>query len=333
MDRCGRRCQCINGRLINCCRIRLDYAGLTTSYRLAYINAALTVAQSPVYKPRYDELINLYLTSFQNTFSQSTTPDESQFFMFVRYFLLEFEDLIKDVDCRLSIPYYDWTPFPVAPYTAAVWDNDDGFGDTARIEDQCVITGPFRVGEYELTPSAGGGCLKREYQNRRFPSRDIIDRDLLPLPANEFSTFHRFLQLFIGLNVQCFIGGTICSNNAANDPVFILHLARLDSLLTQWQSIGDGREDVRYSTDSSFLLLSPGFTVHDFSDNRDLPYGSCVEYAPPALLKNHPPPPVNLAPLTADTSTSSPMDCAPLSMMSFMPMTAADHDFMDVKCA
>ena len=251
--------------------------------------------------------------------------------MFVRYFLLEYEDLIKEVDCRLSLPFYDWTPFPNAPYTAAVWSNDDGFGDTSRLEDQCVVTGPFRVGEYELTPSAGGGCLKREYRNQRFPSRDMVDRDLLPLPANEFSTFHRFLQLFIGVNVQCFVGGTMCSSDSANDPVFIPHLAKIDSLLTRWQLLGDGREGVRYANDRSHLLLTP-FAVRDFNDNWNLPYGTCVQYDPPALLKNHAPPPVALAASTSSTPATPPMDCVPESMMSFMPMTPADHDFMVAKC-
>lgn len=327
VDRCGRRCECVNGQLINCCRTRFDYAGLTTSSRLAYINAVRTIARTPAYRARYNELINLYRASFQNNLTQSTTPEESQYFMFARYFLLEYEDLIKEVDCRLSLPFYDWTPFPEAPYTAAVWSNDDGFGDTSRLEDQCVVTGPFRVGEYELTPSAGGGCLKREYRNQRFPSRDMVDRDLLPLPANEFGNFHRFLQLFIGINVQCFVGGTMCSPDAANDPVFIPHLAKVDSLLTRWQALRDGRDRVRYADDRSHLLLTP-FTVRDFSNNQDLPYGSCVQYDPPALLKNPAPPPVTLA-----ASTSSPsMDCVPESMMSFMPMTPADHDFMVAKC-
>lgn len=332
-DRCGRRCQCVGGRLVNCCRVRRDYAGLTVTDRLAYINAVLTVARDePVYRSRYNELISLYLTSFLNNVSQSTTPSSSQYFMFIRYFMLEYEDLLKDINCRLTIPFWDWTPFPEAPYTAAVWSNNDGFGDTSRVEDGCVITGPFRVDEFDVTPSAGGGCLRRDYRNQRFPSRDIVDRDLLPLPADEFTQFHRFLQLFIGINVQCFVGGTMCTSNSANDPVFLLHLSQLDSLLTRWQNLGQGRETVRYSTDNNPLVLSPGFTVADFSDNTDLPYGSCITYDPPELLKNHSPPPSASFKAVAATA-APPMDCVPEEMMSFMPMTEADHQFMVDRCS
>ena len=331
-DRCGRRCQCVNGRLINCCRVRKDYAELSSAERLAYIDTVLTVTSDPIYKPRYDNLVAAYRESFQTDILQSTNAAVSQFFVFIRYFMLEYEDILRDFNCSLTIPFYDWTPFPEAPYTAAVWDNDDGFGDTARVEDGCVFTGPLRVGLFEITPSAGGGCLRREYRNQRFPSRDIINRDLLPLPADEFEDFHRFLQLFIGLNVQCFIGGTMCSSDAANDPVFLLHLSQLDSLLTRWQNLGAGRETVRYADDTSPLVFSTGFSVADFSNNLNLPHSVCILYDPPFLLKNHAPPPTTLNSLGATLSVL-PMDCAPSDMMSFMPMTEEDHTFMDEQCA
>ena len=123
-----------------------------------------------------------------------------------------------------------------------------------------------------------------------FPSRDIINRDVLTYPADEFENFHQALQILIGLNVQCFVGGTMCSVDAANDPVFLLHLAQLDSLLTRWQLFEQGRDRVRYAFDNRPLLLSPGFTVAQFSSSLDLPYGICILYDPPILLKNHTPP-------------------------------------------
>ncbi len=331
-DRCGRKCDCIDGRLRNCCRLRRDYAGLSISERQRYITTFLTAAQDPIYKPRYDALISLWKQSFENDVTQSSASSTSQYFMFVRYFLLEYENLLQDIDCMVTIPYYDWTPFPITPYAANVWDNTDGFGDTSRATDSCVITGPVRVGQFSITPSAGGGCLQRDYTNRRFPSRDIIDRDLLPLPSDEFGTFHQFLQLFIGLNVQCFVGGTMCGVNAANDPVHILHLARLDSILTRWQLIGQGREEVRYAFDNNPLLLSPGFRVSQFSNNRNLPYDSCAIYEPPVLLKNH------AGPLPASVGLRveiTRMDCVPMEDMMFMDsmMTTENHDFMETECS
>ena len=310
--------------------MRRDYAGLSSADRLIFINTYLQIVKDPIYGPRYTTLINTYMRSFKNNITQSTDPLKSQFFMFNRYFMLEFEDILRDFNCSLTIPYYDWTPFPVAPYTASVWGNTDGFGDTARPSDKCVIKGPFRVGEYTIAASAGGGCLKREYRNQRFPSRDIVERDLLPLPSNEFSDFHRFLHLFIGINVQCFIGGTICSSDAVNDPVYLLHIAQLDSILMRWQSFGRGRDTVRYSTDGSLLLESPGFTVQQFNNNLKLPYNICLFYGAPVLLKNHPPP--SALQTFGTPALIRTMDCSPMEMMDFVGMSAADHQFMEEHC-
>ena len=182
--------------------------------------------------------------------------------------------------------------------------------------------------------------------NRRFPSREIINRDVLTFPASEFSNFHQMLQLLVGLNVQCFIGGTMCSTDAANDPVFLLHLAQLDSLLTRWQLFGDGRDQVRYAFDNQPLLLTPGFTVAQFSSNINLPYDLCILYDPPVLLKNHgasaPPVLPTAAPPTrfgfSLEAVALPqerrMECAPKDMMAYMDnlMDEENHEFMKEEC-
>jgi hypothetical protein len=346
IDRNGRRCQCINGKLTKCCRVRRDYVALTEEERQVYINTFLAVTNDPIYRARYDTLVTLYKDSFTlNNVTQSGVASESQYFVFSRYFLVEYEDILRDFNSNITIPFYDWTPFPLAPYTAAVWDNTYGFGDTARVSDKCVKTGPVRVGEYAISPSAGGGCLQRDYMNRRFPSREIINRDVLTFPASEFANFHQMLQLLVGLNVQCFIGGTMCSTDAANDPVFLLHLAQLDSLLTRWQLFGDGRDQVRYAFDNRPLLLTPGFTVAQFSSNINLPYDLCILYDPPVLLKNHgasapalpaaaPPTRFGFSLEAAALPQERRMDCAPKDMMSYMDklMDEGSHEFMEKEC-
>jgi len=250
--------------------------------RQKYIDTLLRVVRDPVYGPRYTQLVDSYTDSFKNSVTHSTTPAESQFFMYNRYFLQELEDILRDFDCSLTIPFYDWTPFPFNPYEAAVWSNADGFGKMARAPDNCVSFGPVRVGEFSLTAQSGGGCLTREYNKRQFPSRDDIDRDLLPLSYKDFASFHRVLHLYMSNNIRCFIGGTMCSNDAANDPVYILHMAQLDSILTRWQALRGGRESVRYGADNS-TLEGTSFSVQQFVDNTALPYGTWVTYRQPAI--------------------------------------------------
>ena len=40
-DACGRRCKCQNGKLVDCCRVRVDFASLTVNQRRSYIDTVL----------------------------------------------------------------------------------------------------------------------------------------------------------------------------------------------------------------------------------------------------------------------------------------------------
>ena len=264
---------------MDCCRVRVDYASMSVDERQRYISAVIRVATDPQFKPRYEALVAKYKSSF-DTVAQESDPERSQFFPWHRYFLLEYENLLREIDCRITIPYWDWTVLPMNPYMSPVWDPDSGFGDSSRSNDSCVNNGPFRVDLFDITPSAGGGCLQRQYRMQMFPTRAIIERDLLTLPPEEFDEFHRFLQVFIHTNVRCFVGGQMCSTDAANDPVYLLHLSQVDSLLTRWQEIDEAHLNAAYSDDNTPLVLTSGLVVSQFSDNKDLPDDTRVCYDP-----------------------------------------------------
>lgn len=182
------------------------------------------------------------------------------------------------MDCRITIPYWDWTVNPRSPYTNPLFDNTLGLGNSVGLHN-CINSGPLYAHKYHLTPSAGSGCLKRNYHTGFYPSRYIIERDILSKSAQHFSYFHQMLQLFISVNVQCFLGGTSCSVNAANEPAFINHLAFIDSIFSRWQAQGEGRTTVRYANDHKLLVLSGGLTVSQFSNNHKLPGGVSICYS------------------------------------------------------
>ena len=287
LDSCGRACQCVDGNLVNCCRLRKDYASLTNEEKERYVDAVLKLSTDPLYQSRYYSLLESYKASF-DTDVYNSDYQKSQFFVWNRYFMLEYEDLLREIDCRITLPFYDWTVLPLAPYLSVVWDDELGFGKSSRESDNCVISGPFKAGDYSLIPSAGSGCLKREYTNEKFPSRSVIERDLLTQPASEFNKFHRHLQLYIHTSIRCFIGGTMCTKDAANDPVFILHLGTLDYIYNRWQMFSEDRLKMRYANDDSQLLLVPGHTVREYHDNKNLPNDVAVCYDEPSV-KSHVP--------------------------------------------
>ncbi len=273
--------------MVECCRLRRDYAAFSDAEKDRYIDAVITLSTSSVYKARYETLLESYKASFDTDIYNSDST-KSQFFVWNRYFLIEYEDLLLEIDCHIILPFYDWTVLPLNPYISTVWDDKYGFGKSSRDIDYCVNSGPFKYPDYSLISSAGGTCLKREYKNQKFPSRSVIERDILTQPASEFGKFHSHLQLFIHTTVRCFIGGTMCSKDAANDPVFMLHLAMLDYIYDRWQRFSKDHLEARYAYDNSQLLLAPGHTVNEYYNNMDLPDNVAICYDEPTV-KSHVP--------------------------------------------
>lgn len=73
----------------------------------------------------------------------------------------------------------------------------------------------------------------------------------------------------------------MCSVDAANDPLYLLQLSRVDLIVDRWQSVNEARANERYADDASPLQLTFDRTlkVSDFSTDKNLPYGVCVQYS------------------------------------------------------
>ena len=290
----GRVCTSFDDDLKACCRYRQDWSTLNSAEKASYINAVKTVSSSPRYRQLYLDLVNKYKNSFE-TLAQNNMPEISQFFPWNRYFLVEYENLLRLVDSSLTIPYWDWSLLPLTPYDSAVFDPITGFGNSKNETTNCVTSGPFREGEFEVAPSAGGGCLLRLYNDFIYPNRGLIEREVLSIEAEDFNTFHSSLLVFLHSNLRCFVGGHMCGRDSANDPLYLLHLARVDLVLDRWQRLDAERAAVRYASEFDVLPLTfDRFRlVSDYANNRDFPNNVCIQYSP-------------LQDVPAETTTSSP---------------------------
>ena len=324
----------MNGTLTNCCTLRKDFTSLSTQEKNRYINAVFTLATDPAYKPRYDALVAKHKASF-STVAQSTDPAVSKFLIWNRYFLLEYEKLLQQIDCRISIPYWDWTALPSNPYTAAIWSPSSGFGDASDSITNCVSNGPLRFDVFNVTPSAGGGCLLRQYKLQSFPARSIVERDLLTIAPTKFDDFLKFVQVYMHANVRCFVGGHMCSNDAANDPVYLSHIAQLDSIYDRWQSFSPLHLAARYSTDSSVIPLTDNLRVQQFSNDQKLPGGARVCYDHPYYKSHAPPSSQFMSDVPQGTSvaaTAPEMDCITDTEMAKLNLSTEAIKFMASKC-
>ena len=332
-DICGRQCTCVGGQVVDCCRVRVDFAGMSSEDKNRFISAIIRVATDPQFKPRYDALVALYKSS-SDTDAQGTQPSTSQFLPWNRYFMIQYENLLREIDCKITLPYWDWTALPLNPYLSPVFDPLTGFGDTSRSNDSCVSSGPFNFNDFSITPSAGGGCLKRDYRVQMFPTRAIVEQDLLTLSATSFNEFHQFLQVLIHTNVRCYIGGQMCSPDAANDPLYLLHLAQIDFLFDRWQRIDPSRLNVRFASDNSTLSLT-NLMVSQFANNNALADDVCILYDHPQL-KNHVPQPLRFLSDALEQMTKNhelKMLCVGNSEMKLVGVNGdKEEEFMDKMC-
>ena len=276
-DQRGRLCECIDGELASCHRYRQDWLALSTAEKTRYTQTVLEASSNELYKPFYQTLMQLYRDG-SGTLALSLASN-TQFFPWHRYFLQQYEDLLRLINPSVSLPFWDWTQFPTDPYVNPIFSPETGFGNSSD-SDNCVQEGPFRKNELFLSPASNGGCLERLYGQGFLLSReqlaDFID-------TNVFSSFFTSLTVPY-ISIRCAVGGTMCAVNAAvatDDPLQILILTYLDSIWDNWQNRSIDHKLARYGNDNTPLVLTTGVTAANYHDNSNLPHGLSVRYGVP----------------------------------------------------
>lgn len=275
-DSVGRLCYCVNGQLINCCRYRQDWLDLSSEQKTRYLQAIKRVSSDPLYQPLYQTLMQQYYNS-SRTLAQSLEPSNTQFLPWHRYYLQNYEDMLRMVDPTVYIPYWDWTLLSQTPYQSLVFSPIMGFGNSSDPITNCMTNGPFAEDQFSLTSVSRGGCLKRQYsQATPLLTRSELENTILG--QRTFLRFFGFLTLPY-LTVRCSVGGTICDLNTATpseDPLHLLILSFIDNIWFRWQS---QRTTARYDTDDSILILSSDqLTVKQYHNASSLPYNVSICY-------------------------------------------------------
>ena len=202
---------------------------MTQVERCRYVDAVYTISTQQPYKNCYDDLIELHRVHFG-----SDIHAEPYFFPWHRWFILALENLLRRVDCKITVPYWDWSAESQTWQNSIVWAAQCGLGG----DGSPVNTGVFRNGNWQQTPSAvpSNGPLRRNFGG------NVPDCAAIALAhrlgVSEFSTWHDMVQLTLHDSVHCIIGGTMCSIDAANAPEFFLHHGFIDQLWAAWQNKG-----------------------------------------------------------------------------------------------
>jgi tyrosinase len=269
-DDCDRRCSCQYGKLVDCCRQRKSFTDMSFVERTRYINTLKTISTQAQYKPQYDAIVIMHQTLFS-----AGIHGTSAFFPWHRYHILSIENLLQSVDCRVTVPYWDWNVQAANPFGGFPWlDSNDWLGGNGNsTSNGCVTTGPFQVGQWALP---NGACLTRN-MNLGASFATLTDLQQLfntyPNPiASDYNGVRVGLEAGPGMHntVHCSIGGNMCTSYAAASPEFLLHHCNIDKNWASWQAQSSAHMSA-YSGDPTIPM--PGLSVvpNDMFDLNNQP--------------------------------------------------------------
>ena len=280
LNECEERCECRDGQLINCYRVRKEFTNMEINQRRRYIKAYKAASMNPAFKKEYERLVTLHT----NTPNHLLHDTPRIFFPWHRWFLVEFENLLRRIDCRVTLPYWDWSRVAHHWWNASdgnsIWNaSDHGLGGNGNpLDDDCVEDGPFRKDKWRLLKHTGGGCLRRNFY---FVKLDGDAEDLkrtLALPLESFFDFEETVRDDYHGLLHNWIGGTMTDPmTASNAPEMVLHHAFLDKIWLQWQNKGEDYKNAYFPTTHQKLPPSKYF-CWEWLDSSNLPGGVKVTY-------------------------------------------------------
>ena len=184
--------------------------------------------------------------------ASSGIHEARNFLTWHRYYIVRYENLLRRVDCRFTIAYWDWSAVSSNVFRATeprdLWHSaDTGFGGNGGASFGCVQTGPFRQGEWELVPLPPGEppqprCLTRNFNG--IPPDTVAVEEILRIPAANFEDFELMLRVNLHDRVHCLIDGTMCSLDSASAPEFFLHHGFIDKIWDDWQKKSENHKNV-----------------------------------------------------------------------------------------
>lgn len=255
-------CSCISGQQKQCKRVRKDFRSMSKQDRIRFIKVLKMAATKEPFRSQYHDLVSTYKKFYH------CVRKRIVFLPWHRAFLLRLENLLTQIDCRVTLPYWDWSQTSSDPWDVhgpiSVWSKASyGLGGDGTGPNNCVITGPFREGLWNITSDGDETtCLKRRFHGN-LPDEQKI-QTALSLSWKKFSEFEKTLRATFHHSVTCDnIGGHVCSQEAAKTPEFILITSFIDRLWGKWQNISNFHRDTGYPVVSNNL---PGFYLSYVGD-------------------------------------------------------------------
>ena len=243
---------------------------MTEGEKRLYTDTVVRASTDRRYRSQYEALLDIHKIQFH-----SGIHEIDQFLPWHRWFLLQYENLLRRINCRVTVPYWDWRFWARTPFVAPIWGSEaHHIGGNGTRPGQCVRDGRFRASFWSVPD---GSCLSRRFTDGSFPGPVEVAEIMNHGPGN-FSFFEVGIRANLHDQAHGWIGGTMNSVDAAYAPEFFLLHGFIDKLWSEWQERSQFHHNAHFSTKTNPMtaagLISPSHVI----DNGRLPGGIGVCY-------------------------------------------------------
>ena len=189
-----------------------------------------------------------------------------------RMFLRELEKNLQEIDCAITLPYFDFTTDIGSFDKAIIWQANYYGGDGEGRTD-CVV-------DHNFGPIGGWQpCIMRKFdRNVNLPT--LLEL-ALAISSDDYTEMSMCLESYISY-IHQFTGGDMATAGGPYDPVFYAIHAYVDMLYWKWQQRGNNQ--YKYPAGFGNIPMMP-FNIPP-SSVLDLEGDLCVTYLLPA--QGHP---------------------------------------------
>ena len=209
----------------------------------------------------WEELRDIYM---RHTMHSNGGP---YFLPWHRMFLRQLEQKLQQIDCSITLPYYDFTTDVGNFSEAIIWQPAFFGGD--GINGGCVQDHQFGL------PGSWRPCITRNF-NADVHLPTLIEL-AVALASDDYTEMSMCLESYVSY-VHTYIGGDMATRSAPYDPIFYSIHAYIDMLYWQWQQKGNNK--FVYPAAFGNIPMVP-FNIPP-SAILDLEQDLCVSYAPAA---------------------------------------------------
>ncbi|XP_078343817.1 tyrosinase-like [Oculina patagonica] len=251
---------------------------MSMAVRRRYIEAYKRASLDPLFVEELNLLVGCHIMMLQELLH--LTP--IIFLPWHRWYLLQWENLLRKIDCRITLPFWDWSRMATNWWRETdpsdVWNSGDhGLGGNGVPPEDCVEDGPFRRDVWNLTALAGGDCLRRRFNySVTLPNRKEV-LEALSYTASKFSSFEHFVR-FKHVALHNAVRGSMFHSASSNAPEFIFLHNFVDKIWTTWQKKGNDYKFAYFSKSKVKLPFSSSQYGWQWLDNDNLPGEIKIRY-------------------------------------------------------